>query len=101
MTKALAFQGGAGLDAFLAASAELFKNDQTEVSYFFEVTPDTHELIHQEIDLIVSNFDLHLKSNPHFQQLRISNVPSLSDWMIVHKTIEQLVQQKIIPDYFP
>lgn len=98
---AFAFQGGAGLDAFLAASAELFKNDQTEVSYFFEVTPDTHELIRQEIDLIVSNFDLHLKNNPHFQQLRISNVPSLSDWMIIHKTIEQLVQPKIIPDYLP
>ncbi len=94
---AFAFQGGAGLDAFLAASTELFKNDHTEISYFFEVAPDEQELIHREIDLIVSNFDLHLKSNTKFQQLRISNVPTLSDWTIIHKTIEQLIQPRITP----
>ncbi|MDO0895852.1 MULTISPECIES: helix-turn-helix domain-containing protein [Enterococcus] len=94
---AFAFQGGAGLDAFLAASTELFKNDHTEISYFFEVAPDEQELIHREIDLIVSNFDLHLKSNTKFQQLRISNVPTLSDWTIIHKTIEELIQPRITP----
>ncbi len=93
----LCFSRRCGLDAFLAASTELFKNDHTEISYFFEVAPDEQELIHREIDLIVSNFDLHLKSNTKFQQLRISNVPTLSDWRSSTKTIEQLIQPRITP----
>ncbi|WP_213355522.1 helix-turn-helix domain-containing protein [Enterococcus casseliflavus] len=88
---AFAFQGGAGLDAFLATSTEMFQNEHTEISYFFESPPNEQVLIRHGIDLIISNFDLHLKTTSEFCQLRVSNIPTLSDWTIIHRTIEQLM----------
>ncbi|MGM9904554.1 hypothetical protein A5844_000919 [Enterococcus sp. 10A9_DIV0425] len=89
---ACVFQGGAGLDAFLVSSTELFRGTNVEILYYFEFPPTQKYIINNNIDLVVSNYDINVKDDPNFSLIRLSNIPTLSDWTVLKETIDRLRQ---------
>jgi len=91
-----ALQGAPGLDEYILQISKLILSKDVHIHYFFEGTIYKEQLEQFDVDLILSNYDLHFTKNIQLPYLRLSRIPTAKDWEVVKTMTETLRMNKSI-----
>ena len=85
-----ALQGSPGYDEYVMEMSKVILSHEIEVYYNYEHIITKEELQRLNVDLIISNFTLHLPASISIPTLRLSYLPTASDWEMLRTMTETL-----------